>query len=319
MLEDLTSSTDPRVLIGIETGDDAGVYQLSDDVALVQTVDFFTPIVDDPFLFGRIAAANALSDVYAMGGKPLTALNIVCFPIKDLDPSILKETLQGGLAALQEANVALLGGHSIQDKEFKYGLSVTGQLHPRKILAKQGARPGDRLILTKPLGTGILSGAGKKGLLSAEEEQAATSTMAALNKDAADVIFSFDVHSCTDITGFGFLGHAAQMVRGADVGLNIRLADVPVLSGAYQYANDGHVPGGLKKNRAHFSEDVDVTSGIDPILETILYDPQTSGGLFFSLSETESHLCLQRLKDAGLEACVVGDVTERFPSRILLS
>jgi selenide, water dikinase len=302
----------------METGDDAGIYQVNDELALVQTVDFFTPIVDDPENFGRIAAANALSDVYAMGGKPLTALNIVCFPLGQLNLEILKETLAGGSLALEEAGVVLLGGHSVRDTEFKYGMSVTGQIHPNQILEKKGGQPGDHLILTKSIGTGVLSSAGKQGHTDLAQQQAALECMVTLNKQAAEIIFSQDVRSCTDITGFGFIGHAVQMVQETAVGMVIDVEQVPLLPGAVEHAGAGRIPGGLKKNRSHYREHVDIGQGVNPVKESLLYDPQTSGGLFFAIDPGQSQAVVRRLVDTGHDAAIVGEVQNSSPGRIIL-
>jgi selenide,water dikinase len=259
----------------METADDAGVYKLTDDLAIIQTVDFFTPIVDDPYIFGQIAAANALSDVYAMGGTPLTAMNVVCFPIKTLGIDVLKDILRGGLDKLNEAKTTLVGGHSVEDTEIKYGLSVAGVVHPEKVLTNAGARPGDVLILTKPLGTGIIMG----------------------------------VHGVTDITGFGLLGHAGEMARASEVGIVIESSRVPFFAEAQEYAGMGLVPGGARRNQDFCQQWTDLDSGISPVIVDILFDPQTSGGLLISLPERKAKELLKRLTDFGVKnAVVVGKV-----------
>jgi selenide, water dikinase len=238
------------VLVGLTHADDAGVYRVSDDLALIQTVDFFTPIVDDPYMFGQIAAANALSDVYAMGGIPKTAMNLVAFPAKDMDLSVLREIIQGGIDKLREAGVVLLGGHSIEDKELKYGLSVTGFIHPDRVLTKKALQTGDRLILTKPLGTGIINTAIKAGLASAAVTDRVSRQMAALNKDAARIMADFPVHACTDITGFGLMGHLAEMVERSGHGVRLDASRVPVIPEALEFAAMGLIPAGAYNNRA---------------------------------------------------------------------
>jgi len=224
----LTFPADENVLVGLNEPDDAGVYQITDDVALIQTVDFFTPIVDDPYWFGQIAVANALSDVYAMGGRPVTAMNLVAFPLKDMELSVLRRILEGGLDKMREAGVSLVGGHSVEDKELKYGLSVTGLVHPRKILTKKGFRAGDKIVLTKPLGTGIINTAIKAGMASPEIIEQVTRMMARLNRDAAEVMKRFNVHACTDVTGFGLLGHLCEMVVDSGLGMRLFADTIPI-------------------------------------------------------------------------------------------
>ena len=249
-MRDLPLIQDPNLLTGFEHAEDAGVYKISADLALVQTVDFFTPTVDDPFTFGQIAAVNALNDIYAMGAKPLTAMNIVCFPIKTMDKSVLREVLRGGLDKMREAGVLLIGGHSVEDNEIKYGLSVTGVIHPDKVLFNRGAKAGDSLILTKPLGTGIISTAIKAGEASSELVTRAISSMTQLNKKASEMMVEEgDIHACTDITGFGFLGHACEMIEGSNVGMNIKSASVPIFKVCRELMETGFVPGGLYRNK----------------------------------------------------------------------
>ena len=241
--------SDESVIIGLERADDAGVYRLSDDLALIQTVDFFTPIVDDPYWFGQIAAANALSDVYAMGGTPKTAMNLVAFPAKTMDLSILRQIIQGGIDKLKEAEVVLIGGHSIEDKEIKYGLSVTGVIHPERVLAKKNLRPGDSLVLAKPLGTGIVNTAIKAAMVSEHLIEKVTRLMAELNRNAARIMADFDISACTDVTGFGLLGHLAEMVNGSDCSARIVSSQVPVIPEAEDFAAMRLIPAGAYKNR----------------------------------------------------------------------
>ncbi|MNB76187.1 Selenide, water dikinase [compost metagenome] len=306
----------PNLLVGLDTSDDAGVYKLTDDLALVQTVDFFTPIVDDPYSFGQIAAANALSDIYAMGGKPLTVLNIVAFPISTLDKSILADILRGAADKVSEAGATLVGGHSIDDKEPKFGLAVTGLVHPDKVRTNASARPGDKLILTKPIGVGILTTSIKKDQLSPEETARLTAVMSTLNKTAAEVMDSYDVHACTDVTGFGLLGHASEMAKGSGFGLIIRKDDVPVLPRVRELAESGFVPGGTRNNFAHLEGSVVFPESLDQIGRYILCDAVTSGGLLISIGADESGQLLADLLAAGVEAAEIGEVTDEHPGII---
>lgn len=279
--------TNANVLVGYETADDAGVYRVSADLALVQTVDFFTPIVDDPYTYGAIAAANALSDVYAMGGIPISALSLVGYPGKgDLD--VLKAILTGGAEKMREAGCAILGGHSVNDDEIKFGYSVTGTVHPGRIWTNAAAREGDLLVFTKRIGTGVVATALKREIASEADVQAAIDSMLALNRDAAHALASVSVHSCTDITGFGLLGHVREMARGSGVTIEIDSSAVPLLPGALDYARRGAKPGGLKNNREFVSPDVDCAAGLDPDLVDLLYDPQTSGGLLAAIPAADA-------------------------------
>lgn len=306
----------PNLLVGLDTSDDAGVYQLTDEIALVQTVDFFTPIVDDPYMFGQIAAANSLSDIYAMGGKPLTALNIVGFPIKKLDKSILTEILRGAGDKVAESGATLVGGHSIDDQEPKFGLACTGIIHPQKVRTNVGAKPGDRLILTKPIGVGIQTTAIKRDLMQEEEIERVTEVMATLNKVAAEVMQEFDVHACTDITGFGLLGHASEMAKGSEVGFIIHKEKVPVLLRTRELAEQGSIPGGTKANHKWLSECVTYADSIDEIEQWILCDAITSGGLLISISEDQASTFLEQLIQHGVEAAEIGYVTADHPCTI---
>jgi len=304
-LRQLPRSTDPRLLVGIDTADDAGVYKLSDTTALIQTVDFFTPVVDDPYLFGQIAAANSLSDVYAMGGKPLTALNIVAFPICSLDPNILLAILQGGQEKVTEAGAVIVGGHTIEDAEPKYGLSVTGLIHPDKIWTNAAARTGDRLILTKALGTGVLATAARADLFPAGVAAAAKS-MATLNRTAAETASKYHVNACTDITGFGLLGHLYELAVASGVRLEIDSAVLPLLPEAQEAATMGLVPAGAYANRDYLTT-VTIDNSVPECIRDLCYDPQTSGGLLFSLPESEAIQLLAELKQANVDqAALVG-------------
>lgn len=309
--------TNENVLVGMGTADDAGVYRVSDELALIQTVDFFTPIVDDPYDFGRIAAANALSDVYAMGGIPKTAMNLVAFPLRSMDMSVLKKILAGGIRVLEESGAVLLGGHSVEDDELKYGLSVTGFVHPNRILANQGLKPFDRLILTKPLGTGVMNTAVKAGLASRDQIDEITELMATLNRDAADVMTRFPISACTDITGFGLLGHLAEMVTGTSVGVRVFSDQVPLISGALAFADMGLVPGGAFRNRQFRAAMITMADRITPTLRDLFFDPQTSGGLLMGCPETQSHDLVIALRDKGIAcAAAIGEVQDRNPEKI---
>jgi selenide, water dikinase len=309
--------TDENVIVGMDRADDAGVYKISEDLALIQTVDFFTPIVDDPYAFGQIAAANALSDVYAMGGTPKTAMNLVAFPVKEMDLSILRKILQGGLDKLTEAGVVLVGGHSIEDKELKYGLSVSGFGHPTRVLTKKNLRPGDRLILTKPLGTGIVNTAIKAGMASAELTEKVTRLMASLNRDAARIMMGFDVSACTDVTGFGLLGHLAEMVCGSRVSARIFSGQVPVIAEALEFASMGLIPAGAYKNRQFREPMVTFEETVERSRQDILADPQTSGGLLISVSGDRSADLVADLKNAGIgDAAVIGEVLKDAEEKI---
>lgn len=273
--------TNSNVLVGFDTSDDAGVYQLNSECALVQTLDFFTPIVDDPFLFGAIAAANSLSDVYAMGGRPLTALSVVCYPASgDIDD--LEQILKGGAEKMAEADCIILGGHSVADEEMKFGYAVTGTVHPQKYLANAGAREGDVLVLTKPIGTGVIATALKRGLAAEGHLQAAIQSMLLLNRTGCEAMVDAGAHGCTDITGFGLIGHAREMALASNVTLEIHSNQIEFLPGAPEYSRQGAIPQGLKNNREFASCDVE-SAGIAPEIENLLYDPQTSGGLLISL------------------------------------
>ncbi|ABF39104.1 selenophosphate synthase [Candidatus Koribacter versatilis Ellin345] len=309
MLGKLARQQDANVLVGFDKADDAGVYLLTPELAMVQTVDFFTPIVDDPYTFGQIAATNALSDVYAMGGKPVSALAMVCFPDKG-DPEVLERILAGGLSKMIEANCTVIGGHSIRDEEIKFGYAVTGTIHPQKVLKNAGAVAGDALLFTKSLGTGVISTAIKRGKAEPEWIAAAERSMTTLNKLAAEVIAAGDyaVHGMTDITGFGMIGHGREMALGSGVTLRIRAADVPVLPGALECVRLGFVPGGLNNNRDFAECLVTYADDVPHELRTILYDPQTAGGLLISVSEADAKRLLRAMQNAGVPAVRIGEV-----------
>ena len=296
------------LLVGTETSDDAAVYKISEELAVIQTVDFFTPVTDDPYLFGQIAAANALSDVYAMGGEPKLALNLAAFP-NCLDTEILGEILKGGADKVMEAGAVLAGGHTISDNEPKYGLCVTGFVHPKKMWKNCGAEPGDLLVLTKPLGSGILSTAEKGGIIREAEHLEAVKTMTTLNKYAAELAKEFQVHCCTDITGFGLAGHAMEMAKGSKKTFVIYAEKLPVLSGAREYAEMGLIPAGAYRNREFLEKDVE--SRISGWREDILFDPQTSGGLLLAVPPEDAAGLMGRLSGLELPCAVVGEVKEK--------
>ncbi len=317
VLGKLARQEDRNVLVGFDKADDAGVYQIAPDTALVQTVDFFTPIVDDPYSFGQIAAVNALSDVYAMGGQPMTSLALVCFPAQ-AEVAILEQILAGGLSKMIEAGCTVIGGHSIRDDELKFGYAVTGTIHPADVLANAGAQPGDRLILTKALGTGVISTAIKRGQAQASWVAAAVSAMTTLNQAATQVITStrkaaggdlrFRVHACTDITGFGLIGHARELALASQVSLHLHAGSVPLLPGARECVAAGFIPQGLKANREFAECVVAYEDGISEELRTLLFDPQTAGGLFVSVAAEDAAELLQGLRERGVPASEVGEV-----------
>jgi len=305
--------------VGLDRADDAGVYRVTDDIAIIQTVDFFTPIVDDPYWFGQIAAANALSDVYAMGGVPKTAMNLVAFPLKEMEIAVLRQIIQGGLDKLREAGVALIGGHSVEDSELKYGLSVTGFIHPDRVLTKGGLQDGDRLILTKPLGTGIINTAIKGGLASEEIIDTVTRLMATLNREAADVMSLYQVHACTDITGFGLIGHLAEMIVDAGIGIRLKSERIPIIPEALAYARIGLVPAGAYNNREFRESITEFGPSVDRLTQDVLFDPQTSGGLLICVDGEKSDELVHDLKQKGVEkAAVIGEVISGIGEKILV-
>ena len=309
--------TDENVIVGLERADDAGVYKISDDLALIQTVDFFTPVVDDPYWFGQIAAANALSDVYAMGGTPKTAMNLVAFPVKQMDLSILREIIQGGIDKLTEAETVLIGGHSIEDRELKYGLSVTGFVHPARMLTKKNLRPRDRLVLTKPLGTGIVNTAVKAGMVSGDLTDMVTRLMASLNRNAAGIMSRFDVHACTDVTGFGLLGHLAEMICGSGMSARVFSDRVPVISEALGFAAMGLIPAGAYNNREFRQSMIDFRQTVARSVQDVLFDPQTSGGLLISVGCDQADGLVKALQDEGIsDALEIGEVLKDEKEKI---
>ena len=305
-------------MIGFDTADDAGVYQLTPDLALVQTVDFFTPIVDDPYTFGEIAAANSLSDVYAMGGKPISALSIVGFPNTGRDVDVLERILQGGLAKMQEAGCSVIGGHSIGDEEIKFGYAVTGVVNPRGVWSNATARAGDRLVLTKRLGTGVISTALKKNRASEAAVAASIESMQALNRNTSEVARGFEVHAATDITGFGLLGHAHEMAVGSKVSLVIDSAHVEFLPEALEYSREGLLPGGLKRNMEFVSGCVEFADGISEETRNLLFDPQTSGGLLLAVAPGDAPRLVQALDEQSISAQEVGEILEKTRPLILV-
>jgi selenide,water dikinase len=326
-LSRLPRQTDPNVLVGFDTSDDAGVYQLTGEIGLVQTVDFFTPIVDDPFLYGQIAAANSLSDVYAMGGRPVSALSIVAFPEKG-DPAILEEILRGGLGKMVEGGCTIVGGHSIRDEEMKFGYAVTGVVNPRRIWRNVGARPGDILLLTKPIGTGVISTALKKDRATKESLEASVASMLRLNRDAAEALLGLDagaadgaglIHAVTDITGFGLLGHAREMAAGSGVSFELDHHNVAYLPGAVEAAREGHLPGGLLNNREFVSHCVEFADAVPEEFRNLLYDPQTSGGLLVAIAANSSAAAVAALAQRGVDARTIGRVVAKRSPLIRVS
>lgn len=317
MLEGFETHYDPRLIVGYDKSDDASVYVITDEVALVQTTDFFPPIVDDPYLFGQIAAANALSDVYAMGGEPRTALNIMCLP-ESMDKHTVHEILRGGYAKAYEAGAIITGGHTIHGAEPIYGLAVAGFVHPQKVLTNSGARPGDVLLLTKPLGVGVITTAAKAELVEAPVLERIYRQMATLNRAARDVLVEYPVHSCTDVTGFALLGHSFEMAQGSGCTLHIRAHAVPFHPEALELARMGFIPAGAYRNREYAQAGVQVSGQVELALEDLFYDPQTSGGLLAAVPEECADECLERLLAAGVEAARIGYVTEQQDAAVYL-
>lgn len=316
VLESLTESRhDPNLLIGFQSSDDAAVYKITDDIAIIQTLDFFPPVVEDPYTFGKIAAANALSDIYAMGGNVKTALNIVCFPEK-LDSSILADILRGGAEKVYEAGGIVCGGHSINDSECKYGLSVTGIVNPKNILPNNNCKIGDKLILTKPLGVGIITTANRVGEASTKAYEKAVKSMETLNKYASEIIKRYEVNACTDVTGFGFLGHLNEMTR-ENYTMLIEADSIPYITEAYDYAKEFLITAGGQKNRNHLKDKVKMEN-IEFALQEILFDPQTSGGFIISVNKDDAHNLLNELNNLHIKSNIVGEVTERTNYNIVV-
>jgi selenide,water dikinase len=314
---ELPKTNDPNLLVGIETADDAAVYRLSDDEAIVTSLDFFPPIVDDAFLFGEITAANAMSDIYAMGGVPRFALSIVCFP-KKLSMDVMGEMLRGAIAKLKEAGAVLAGGHSIEDKEVKFGLSVNGVIHPDRIITNKGARAGDVLVLTKPIGVGVVVSALKAGYIAYDEAGEALSSMRELNLKASLVMNQFEVSACTDVTGFGLLGHAYEMAKGSGTTIVINAADVPIVEHAMKYvAKRKCRPRAIKSNKEFIVECINVADGVDKHLLDLLFDPQTSGGLLISIPKERSNELIEALRNERVKGVVVGEVVEKVDGAAL--
>ena len=310
MLTGFQTHADPRLIVGYDKSDDASVYVLDENTALIQTTDFFPPIVDDPFLYGRIAAVNAMSDVYAMGGEPKLALNILC-AAEGMPEEAIREILRGGYDAAYEAGAIITGGHTIRGAEPIYGLAVSGFVHPKKVLTNSNAQPGDVLILTKPLGIGILTTAAKAELAGGEILKKVHAQMAALNKTSRDIMVTYPVHSCTDITGFSLLGHGYEMAQGSNCTLHITVDSVPYHGEALEFASMGLVPAGAYRNRQYAGGGVKLRREVSLAMQDILYDPQTSGGLLFALPEKDAQDCLRKLRDHIPQAAIVGYVTEK--------
>ena len=313
----LKIDSDENLLVGMATSDDAAVYKISDDIALVQTLDFFTPVVDDPYIYGQIAAANSLSDVYAMGGEPKLALNISCFP-SDLDKEVIKNILKGGHDKVKEANAMIIGGHTVDDKEPKYGLSVTGFIHPKDVVTNSNAKPGDLLILTKPLGLGILNTGIKAGLVSDAGYKTAIHTMSELNKFSKDAMMKVGVNSCTDITGFGLLGHAYEMADGSKVTIKLNSTSIPIIEEALSLARMGIIPGGAYRNMEYIKDQVKISDSVPQEIIDCIYDPQTSGGLLISVEKDKAEMLLNELKNSTTPYALIGEVLEKQNHSIIV-
>jgi selenide,water dikinase len=302
----------------MSTSDDAGVFRINEDTAIVQTLDFFTPIVNSPYDFGRIAAANSLSDIYAMGAIPLTAMNIVCFPEKDMDQNILKETLEGGLEKIYEADAHLVGGHSVDDNEFKYGLSVTGKVHPKRFITNFGANIGDKLILTKPIGTGILATA-IKGKIDAEKcEKTLVKIASELNKKPAEIMLKYNPSACTDVTGFGLAGHLLEMAKGGKKEIRLFTKNIIFIPEAYEYASIGLIPAGAYSVKNHCEKDIKIDKKTDKTVIDLIFDPQTSGGLITAINPQKAETCLKEMIDNGIAASLIGEIADECQSGRLI-
>ena len=317
MLEGFKAHSDPRLIVGYDKSDDASVYVLDENSALIQTTDFFPPIVDDPYLYGKIAATNALSDVYAMGGEPKLALNILC-AAEGMEDTTIREILRGGYDAAYDAGAIITGGHTIKGAEPIYGLAVSGFVHPQKVLTNSNAKPGDVLILTKPLGVGIITTGAKADMVEEEVMERIYAQMATLNKTARDVMVKYHVHSCTDVTGFGLMGHSFEMAQGSNCTIHIQVDKVPYHTEALELASMGLIPAGAYRNREYAQAGVAVRGSISRARQDILYDPQTSGGLLFAIPAEEAESCLSQLQQTIPNAAIVGYVTEKEDSYIIL-
>jgi selenide,water dikinase len=319
-LQGLSKPDDPNLLVGFETADDAAVYRLSDEIAMINTVDFITPPVDDPYWFGLIAAANSISDIYSMGGRPLTAMNLVMFPSKDLDMGILKEILSGGHDKVKEAGASLVGGHSVDDEEPKYGLSVSGIVHPGRVVTNAGARAGDALILTKPLGSGVLFNAVRSGKLPYKEiENGMLPVVAALNGSAMEIALEYDLHACTDITGFGIAGHCLEVALGCDASIVLDYGKLPFYPAAEEMYRKGETTGSNKGNRELVAGNLEIQRSLSKAEEELLYDPQTSGGLMLSLPASQAEDAMKKLSAAGVAAVArIGEVVEGPPGIVVI-
>ena len=306
------------MLRSIDRLDDAGVYLISADTAIIQTIDFITPIVNDPFSFGQIAAANSISDVYTMGGRPVTAMNVVCFPSGEMDIDILKEILRGGLDKIHEAGASLMGGHSVNDPEMKYGLSVTGVVHPDKLITNSGTRIGDSLVLTKPLGTGVMSTALKNRLISEKEMKEALKSMTALNKIAAELMIEMGAHACTDITGFGLIGHASHLIQEGETGIEFDFGAIPFFAGVMELSQKKVYPGGLGRNRDFYAPNVEFKGRIPEYKRNLLFDPQTSGGLLVALPPQKAELFIKKLRQSKVNAAIIGKVVKQAEHKITI-
>lgn len=307
ILKDLDLPTHPDLMVGLETRDDAGVLKITEDIALIQTIDFLTPMVDDPFIFGQIAAVNALNDIYAMGGTPLTAMNLVCFP-KCGDMQILRQIIEGGLTKIKEAGAVLLGGHTVDDNEPKYGLAVTGTIKPDRLVTNRHARPGDTLILTKPLGTGIIATAIKAGMASAPSEQEAIRWMSALNRESSMAMMETGVNSATDVTGFGLTGHLYEMASASDVGVELYTNSIPYLTGAKEYAGMGLIPAGTYANRDYLHDKVVIDQNLDAAEADLIFSPETAGGLLIAVDSSKEQLLIKKMDALGSKAYAIGKV-----------
>ena len=306
------------MLRSIDRLDDAGVYLISADTAIIQTIDFITPIVNDPYSFGQIAAANSISDVYTMGGRPVTAMNVVCFPSGDMDIGILKEILRGGLDKIHEAGASLMGGHSVNDPEMKYGLSVTGVVHPDKLITNSGTRIGDSLVLTKPLGTGVMSTALKNRLINEKEMKEALKSMTSLNKTAAELMIEMGAHACTDITGFGLIGHASHLIQEGETGIEFDFGAIPFFAGVMELSQKEVYPGGLGRNRDFYLPNVEFKGRIPQYKRNLLFDPQTSGGLLVALPPQKAELFIKKLRQSKVNAAIIGKVVKQAEHKITI-